>query len=154
MYAYMFLFMKSGSSFSSTMSEIISLPFFFSTLNASSKTLFLFGDKFITQLDMTMSAVLSATGKFSISPRRNSTFLYPPFLQFSRALSSISVVMSTPITFPFGPTFFAVKKQSKPPPEPKSTTVSPSFSIANATGFPQPKFKSAPSGTEPNSLLL
>lgn len=34
-------------------------------------------------------------------------------------------VISIPMTLPFGPTFCAARKQSKPPPLPRSTTVSP-----------------------------
>lgn len=34
-------------------------------------------------------------------------------------------VISIPMTLPFGPTFCAARKQSNPPPLPRSTTVSP-----------------------------
>ena len=46
--------------------------------------------------------------------------------------------MSTPITLPSGPTALAARKQSMPPPLPKSTTVSPAFSAPIAVGLPQP----------------
>ena len=59
--------------------------------------------------------------------------------------------MSTPITFPFFPTFLDAKKTSIPPPEPKSKTVSPFLKLANATGFPQPKPKIADSGKSSKS---
>ncbi len=45
-----------------------------------------------------------ATGSDSISPRRKSTFLYPPRFAFARARTTIWGVMSTPITRPDGPT--------------------------------------------------
>jgi hypothetical protein len=58
----------------------------------------------------------------------------------------MSGVMSTPITRPVGPTWRAAMKQSNPPPDPRSSTVSPSRSEAIAVGFPQPSPRSAPSG--------
>ena len=62
------------------------------------------------------------------------------------------MVISTPITLPDFPTFFAARKQSKPAPEPKSRTVSPSFIDASAVGFPQPNPRFEPSGTALISL--
>src|SRR3990172_7564765 len=140
-------FRKSGSRLSNTMSEIISLPSGFRTLNASEKTFVLSGERLITQFEITTSTELSATGRFSISPTLNSTFSYSPFLAFSRAFSIISGVISTPMTFPVFPTLFAARKQSKPAPAPRSRTVSPFLKVARATGFPQPRPKFAPSGT-------
>ena len=68
----------------------------------------------MTQLEMMTSTELSATGRCSISPSRNSTFSTAAFAAFSRAFSSISGVMSTPMTRPVGPTFLAARKQSMP----------------------------------------
>ncbi|CUM68525.1 uncharacterized protein PRCAT00006251001 [Priceomyces carsonii] len=52
--------------------------------------------------------------------------------------------MSTPMALPCGPTFLDARNTSIPPPDPKSTTVSPSFKFASESGFPQetPKFDS------------
>ena len=58
---------------------------------------------------------------------------------FSRALAIISSVMSTPMTRPVGPTFFAASRRSMPAPEPRSRTTSPGLSPAKASGLPQPK---------------
>src|SRR5208283_4869117 len=55
--------------------------------------------------------------------------------------------MSTPITLPFIPTFSEARKQSNPPPEPRSRTISPFFNKASAIGLPQPRPRLAPSGT-------
>src|SRR5439155_836419 len=69
---------------------------------------------------------------------------------FSRASWSISAVMSSPYATPVGPTRFADRITSIPPPEPRSSTTSPSCSSATATGFPQPRDASAAaSGTSP-----
>ena len=57
---------------------------------------------------------------------------------FFRASSSISGVMSTPITRPLGPTCRAARKTSMPPPEPRSRTVSPGCGSSAAIGAPQP----------------
>jgi len=86
-YASMEFFKKSGSSFSKTISEIISLPPGFSTLNVSVNTLLFSGERLITQLEITMSTERSATGRFSISPSLNSTFVAFTFLTFCRAFS-------------------------------------------------------------------
>jgi len=59
--------------------------------------------------------------------------------------------MSTPITFPLSPTFLEARKQSNPAPEPRSRTVSPSLREASATGFPHPRLRFAPSGTDASS---
>src|ERR1700757_2526482 len=47
--------------------------------------------------------------------------------------------MSRPYAFPVGPTRFAERSTSIPPPDPRSSTVSPAFSCASAVGFPQPR---------------
>ncbi len=134
-----------------TTSEIARRPPGFNTRKASANTCALSGDKLTTQLEMITSTDWSATGKCSISPRRNSTFLYPPFALFCRALLIIAGVISTPMTRPLPPTDFAAKKQSKPPPLPKSSTVSPGFNAAMAWGLPQPNPMFAPAGTAPIS---
>ena len=58
-----------------TISDIANRPPVFNTLNDSLKTFFLFGDKLITQFEIITSTELFSTGKFSISPFLNSTFL-------------------------------------------------------------------------------
>src|SRR5205823_408470 len=78
--------------------------------------------------------------------QRSSTFGASTFWAFSRALAIISGVMSTPMTLPVLPTRLAARKQSKPAPLPRSSTVSPGSSAAIAWGFPQPSPRSAPSG--------
>ena len=71
---------SAGSSFSSagngallTTSEIASRPPGFSTRKASRNTCALSGTRLITQFERITSAVLSATGRCSSSPSRNST---------------------------------------------------------------------------------
>src|SRR5262245_28549212 len=96
---------------------------------------------------MIASTLASATGRFSISPTRNSTFATPAFARFARARSSMAGVMSTPITRPSGPTSRAARKQSMPAPLPRSSTASPGASCACASGLPQPRPRSEPSGT-------
>src|ERR1035438_9612150 len=63
--------------------------------------------------------------------------------------------MSSPYALPEGPTRFAESSTSMPPPEPRSSTVSPGFSLARAVGFPQPsEARRAASGTlAPSSSL-
>jgi hypothetical protein len=51
----------------------------------------------MTQFEMTTSTAASATGRCSISPSRNSTVGSSP-ATFARAVSTISGVMSTPMT--------------------------------------------------------
>ena len=50
---------------------------------------------------------------------------------------------------PSGPTRFADSRTSMPPPDPRSRTVSPSFSCASAVGFPQPSDASSASAGRP-----
>ena len=75
------------------------------TRSASRSTRGLSGERLTTQLLTTASQVLSPAGRFSISPRRNSTLAQasPRSLAPSRALESMSGVMSTPMTRPEGP---------------------------------------------------
>ena len=75
-----------GSSAVATTSLTASRPPGLSTRNASRKTAGLSGERLITQLEMITSTDASATGRCSISPRRNSTFSSPAFCAFSRAL--------------------------------------------------------------------
>src|ERR1039458_2814172 len=46
--------------------------------------------------------------------------------------------MSSPYALPEGPTRFAESSTSMPPPEPRSSTVSPRLSWASAVGLPHP----------------
>jgi len=121
-----------------------------STRAISRQTCGLSGERFSTQFEITTSTLASATGRCSISPSRNSTFEKPVCCAYDamlpRALRSISGVMSTPITRPRAPTFAPAMKQSKPPPAPRSSTVSPSRRSATAVGFPQESPMFAPSG--------
>ena len=73
-----------------------------------------------------------------MSPFLNSTFLNPCSLGADVALFSISSVKSIPMTFPASLTCFEDMNASIPAPEPKSTTVSPSFRLAKLSGAPHP----------------
>ena len=88
---------------------------------------------------MMTSTESSGSGIASISPLRNSALSTPAFRWFSRASASISSVMSRPYAFPVGPTRLAESSTSMPPPEPRSSTVSPGSSAASAVGLPQPR---------------
>ena len=146
--------MSGGNSAVATTSEMARRPPGFKTRYASRKTCALSGDRLMTQFDMITSATPSARGRCSISPRRNSTLAKLPFTALERAFDTMSGVMSTPITRPVSPTSRAARKQSKPPPEPRSTTTSPGFSAAIALGLPHPRPMSAPCGTESRSSWL
>src|SRR5579872_7143251 len=99
---------------------------------------------------MTTSTELSGSGILSISPLRNSTFWAPALRWFSRARASISSVMSRPYALPVGPTRRAESSTSIPPPDPRSSTVSPALSLARAVGLPQPReARTAASGIWP-----
>ena len=108
------------------------------TRKDSRKTASLSGDRQTTQLDMTTSTFASGSGIFSISPLTNSTLVMPRLAWFLRARFSMSSVMSRPVTWPSGPTCWDARKQSIPPPEPRSSTLSPAFRPARAVGLPQP----------------
>src|SRR5690349_21916101 len=54
--------------------------------------------------------------------------------------------MSKPYALPVGPTRRADKRTSIPPPEPRSSTVSPGASSASAVGLPQPNDASTAAG--------
>src|SRR5438552_962082 len=63
--------------------------------------------------------------------------------------------MSSPYTLPVGPTRFADRNTSMPPPDPRSRTVSPSPRSINAVGLPQPSETfSASAGTAAPSASL
>ena len=128
----------SGSSLERTISEIMALPPGLSTRNISENTLLLLGARLITQLLITTSMVLSATGIVSMSPSRNSTLVMPSFFALSSAFSIMAGVISMPTTRPAGPTFFAAIIMSRPAPLPRSRTISPDCRLARATGFPHP----------------
>lgn len=66
----------------------------------------------------------------------------------------VTLVISTPIAFPFSPTFLAARKTSIPAPLPRSRTVSPSLTFANPTGFPQLKPRFVLSGRDARSSAV
>src|SRR6266852_8039627 len=121
-----------------TTSETASRPPGLSTRNASRNTASLSAERLITQFEIITSTELSGNGICSISPLKNSTFSAPALRLFSLASASISSVISNPYALPVGPTRFAESKTSMPPPEPRSSTISPGFNLASAVGFPQP----------------
>src|SRR5437763_5639790 len=138
----------SGISPRTTTSDTAKRPPGLSTRNASWSTRRLSAERLITQFEMITSTEASGGGMFSISPFRNSTFVTPALRWFSRANPSISSVMSRPYAFPVAPTRCADSSTSIPPPDPKSSTISPSCSSARAVGLPQPSDAStAPSGS-------
>mmetsp|Transcript_8931 Transcript_8931/g.23139 ORF Transcript_8931/g.23139 Transcript_8931/m.23139 type:complete len:224 (+) Transcript_8931:684-1355(+) len=108
-----------------TMSETAMRPPGRSTRNASAMTCCLSGERLMTQLEITTSTDPSPTGMCSISPSRNVTFCACSLPAFSRARETMSGVMSTPMTAPDGPTARPARSESKPAPEPRSTTTSP-----------------------------
>mmetsp|Transcript_18302 Transcript_18302/g.25449 ORF Transcript_18302/g.25449 Transcript_18302/m.25449 type:complete len:209 (+) Transcript_18302:622-1248(+) len=118
---------SSGISVCITMSLIASLPPGLRTRYASLNTDCFSVDRLMTQFEIITSAVESPIGICSISPSRNSQIPYLDKSVFllARALCTISGVMSTPITLPFGDTCGAAMKASRPPPLPRSTTTSP-----------------------------
>src|SRR5216684_3155862 len=121
-----------------TTSETASRPPGFSTRNASRNTRSLSAERLITQFEMMTSTELSGSGICSISPFKNSTLSAPALRLLSFASASISSVMSRPYALPVGPTRLAESKTSIPPPEPRSSTVSPGLSFARAVGLPHP----------------
>ncbi len=114
-------------------------------IEATRNTAGLSGLRLMTQFEMTQSTEASSTGMCSASPSRNSTLVTPASRAFRRARSTISGVMSIPITLPVAPTFSAAMKQSIPAPEPMSSTTCPGRTASNARGLPQPKECSAAS---------
>src|SRR5215831_2667973 len=144
-----------GTSPRTTTSDTAKRPPGRRTRNASAKTRSLSADRLITQLEMMTSTELSGRGIASISPLRNSTLSTPAFFWFSRASASISSVMSSPYALPPGPTRLAESNTSIPPPEPRSSTVSPVRSSASAVGLPQPSdAATAAAGSTAVSLSL
>ena len=135
----MFCRTSAGTSPRVTTSETANRPPGLSTRKVSRNTRSLSAERLITQFEITTSTELSGNGMFSISPLRNSTFSTPAFRWFSWASASISSVMSRPYALPVGPTRLAERRTSMPPPEPRSRTISPGFSLAKAVGLPQPR---------------
>src|SRR5712692_4103458 len=142
---------STGTSPRTTTSETAKRPPGLRTRYTSLSTRSLSPDRLITQFEMITSTELSGSGICSISPLRNSAFSTPALRWFSRARASISSVMSSPYAFPRGPTRRAERSTSMPPPDPRSSTVSPGFNSASAVGLPQPReaFR-AVSGTSPS----
>src|SRR5437016_2962245 len=127
----------------------------FSTLAISRNTAGLSGARLMTQLLITQSAEASGSGSLSMVAWWNSTFGKPwplfPLAAFWRASSSIWGVMSMPMALPVGPTFAAARNTSRPPPQPRSTTISPGRRLAVAVGLPQDSPILASAGIEDNS---
>jgi hypothetical protein len=98
----------------------------------------LVGHRLMTPLEITTSAQPSSTGRCSMTPWRNSTLPRPSWSASRRLRSSISRVMSTPITRPAGPTHTAARKESMPAPEPRSTTRSPGWGWSQWKGLATP----------------
>src|SRR6516165_7060158 len=121
-----------------------------STRNISASTAGLSVDRLITQLEITTSTDSSGSGTASICPFRNVTFPAPARAALPRASASISSVMSTPYACPDGPTRRDDSSTSMPPPEPRSSTRSPSFRSATASGFPQPRLAATASAGSPS----
>src|ERR1035437_601771 len=141
--------MFSGTAPRTTTSEIANRPPGLSTRNASRITRRLSPERFTTQFEMITSTELSGSGMFSISPFRNSTLVAPALRLFSFASASISSVISRPYALPVGPTRLAESRTSMPPPEPRSSTTSPSLSAASMVGLPQPSDASSASAGIP-----
>src|ERR1035437_3429444 len=127
-----------GNSPRTTTSDTAKRPPGLRTRNASAITLRLSPERLITQFEMITSTVLSGSGICSMSPLRNSALVTPASAWFLRASASISSVMSSPYALPVTPTRFADSSTSMPPPEPRSSTMSPSLRSASAVGLPQP----------------
>ena len=122
------------------------------TLAISANTAGLSAARLMTQLLMTTSTEASGKGSASIVPFRKSTLAAFASRALRRDSSIISSVMSTPIARPVVPTRAAESRTSMPPPDPRSSTVSPGLSSATAVGLPHPRLaRTAPSGSEPRS---
>ena len=89
-----------------------------------------------TPFEMATSAQPSSMGRSSARPWRNSTWSSPMSRAVSCDLASISGVMSTPTTRPWPPARCAATIESKPPPDPTSTTRSPGTADGTRTGGP------------------
>jgi hypothetical protein len=125
------------------MSETPTRPPGFNTRAISVSTAALSVERLITQFEITTSTDSAGSGTFSMIPLRKIAFEAPASAALARASASISSVMSSPNTTPVGPTRFADRITSIPPPEPRSSTISPSRSSATAVGLPQPSEASA-----------
>ena len=121
-----------------TTSETAKRPPGFNTRKASCNTRSLSPDRLITQFEMITSTVLSGSGIASISPFKNSTFSRSGLaLVFARQRKHL-VGHIEAVGLSRGPTRRADKSTSMPPPDPRSSTVSPGFNSARAVGLPQP----------------
>ena len=140
------------SASSATMSLIPSRPPGRSTRAISRKTAGLSAARLTTQLLITTSIDSAGSGMASMWPLRNSTLVAPASAAFRCASASISSVMSRPNARPVGPTRFADRRTSMPPPEPRSRTRSPGRRSATAVGLPQPSdARTAASGSSARS---
>ena len=147
----------SGNGLNNARSETAIRPPGFNTRAISRQTCGLSGERLMTQFEIITSTLASATGKCSISPRRNSTLSKPVFSRYTtalrRAFASISAVISTPMARPVAPTLRPAMKTSNPPPAPRSSTTSSRRNAAIAVGLPQDKPMFAPSGSAASSSL-
>ena len=144
----MLRFTSAGTSPRTTTSLTANRPPGFNTRNDSASTACLSPDRLTTQFEMITSTVFDGNGIDSMLPRRNSTLVAPARALFSLASASISSVMSRPYALPAGPTRRADSSTSMPPPEPRSSTISPGFRSARAVGLPHPSdASSAAAGT-------
>ena len=121
--AWMLSAIARGITCVATTSEIAMRPPGLSTRIASRKTAPLSGDRLITQFEMMTSTDASGTGRCSISPNRNSTFVASIRRALSRALVTISGVAFRP-SRPARPRD-SPPGLSNPAPLPRSSTVSP-----------------------------
>jgi hypothetical protein len=133
------------------MSLTASRPPGLSTRAISRNTAGLSGARLITQLLITTSTEVSDSGSRSMLARWNSAFVTLPLAAFFRDSSIISGVMSIPMALPVGPTFWAARNTSSPPPLPRSTTTSPGSRFAVAVGLPQERPMLASAGIEVSS---
>ena len=116
---------SAGSGAVFTTSEIASRPPGFSTRKASRNTCALSGTRFITQFEIT-SAVLSAIGRCSSSPRRNSTLAAPAGGVVARLVQHL--MRHVDADDRRWADLAGGEKQSKPAPLPRSTTSRPAAS--------------------------
>ena len=114
-----------------------------STRKIDAKTTSLSGIRSITPLEITTSKLPLANGNSSTSPSMKRTLSAPIAAAETRAFSSISEVMSIPVTLPSGPTIWAATSESVPAPEPRSSTRSPGTSRPSENGFATPANDSA-----------
>ena len=126
----MLLRTSAGTSPRTTTSDTAKRPPGLSTRNASRSTRGLSPDRLITQLEMMTSTELSGSGMCSISPLRNSTFVDAGLAPGSRApapASRRSCRGRRPCRS--ARRACAESSTSMPPPEPRSSTVSPGLQL-------------------------